>query len=947
MNIRRLTVSASIGLLACAASALTAANPNSVVAAVMAGPGIGTTQAVRQRFNEVFPGGSLIEVKGQLRRVFGRQFSTGATPHESVESFMQAWSTLWGVPFSQLEPVGPFADGGHQLELMHDANGENASFTAVYWRQQVRGVPVFRSYAWGLVTNADGFPMQLGGATLRDLGDTFPASLEGRDLGTGTLDPAVYAAGVIGDYAGAPVMSSPRYVIWAGVEADAVPPRLAVEFVADGMDAADPAARLKNLYVVDAADGTVLHSESLIMHGSVSGTVSAKVTDGFKADPCASEVAKPLPYAQVNVGGVANYTNATGAFSATYTGTGTVTVAPALTGRYFRVSEATGSANLSSAGSLNVVNGGTAAFTFNNTPAAIQTAQVNCYYESNMVRDLVLAANPSYPTIANQLSFTINTNIGNTCNAYYDGVSINFFQAGGGCNNTGFSTVVHHEYGHHVVQCGGSGQGQYGEGMGDVLSVLMSDESQLGVGFTSCSSGIRNAANGCQYSASSCSTCGSEIHACGQLLSGAIWDLRNGLRTTYPTTYRTRLANLAINSVPLHAGQSDISSDIAADFLTLDDAVSNGGNGIIADGTPNYNLIAGAFNAHGLTSPSIALLLIEFPNALPSDIDPAGGQTYDLTIRPVSSQITPGSERMMFREGTSGAFTSIALQSLGGNTYRATFPSSACSSTLQFYFQASSTGGTLITNPSTGASGPIEATSQLSSSLTLNDDFEATTTAFTTSLTLGSSKGGWVRVIPSTTNSCNGPNSRIGSLKAFVTGPLTTGCNDIDGGYTDLTSPAFDAMGADTLTLTLTTYLSNDQGANPGEDPLTIFVSNDNGASWSMVDQIFQSHGWTPRTYNLGTLITPSASMRLRIRAEDQGVGDSQVKAAVDDIVVRSVVCGAALFGDLDGDGTVGAGDLAVMLLDYGPCSGCAADLDETGIVDGGDVAILLLNFTS
>ena len=39
-----------------------------------------------------------------------------------------------------------------------------------------------------------------------------------------------------------------------------------------------------------------------------------------------------------------------------------------------------------------------------------------------------------------------------------------------------------------------------------------------------------------------------------------------------------------------------------------------------------------------------------------------------------------------------GPEPAIALQSLGGTSYRATFPASTCASTLQFYFQASSTG---------------------------------------------------------------------------------------------------------------------------------------------------------------------------------------------------------------------------------------------------------------
>jgi hypothetical protein len=41
----------------------------------------------------------------------------------------------------------------------------------------------------------------------------------------------------------------------------------------------------------------------------------------------------------------------------------------------------------------------------------------------------------------------------------------------------------------------------------------------------------------------------------------------------------------------------------------------------------------------------------------------------------------------------------------------------------------------------------------------------------------------------------------------------------------------------------------------------------------------------------------------------------------------------------------VGAGDIAVLLLDFGVCPGCPTDLDGSGEVDGGDIAFLLLLF--
>ena len=934
----------SIVLLASGATALAAVPPAALLTTTaMAVPGPGLD--IRGRFADSFPGGSLIEVRGQLRRVFGQRFSTGATPHDSVESFLMDWSTLWGVPFEQLQPIGPFDDGAHQLELMHEADGTNPSFTAVYWQQHVRGVPVFRSWVWGLAANEDSFPMVLGGGTLKDLGDEFPASLEGRDLSPSTMDPAVYAREAMNQFGAPPEMTSPRYVVWAGIDTDPMPARLAVEFVASGGGPWDPTNHRKMQFVVDADTGEILHQENQILHGAVTGTVNGKVTDGSKADACNPEVTKGLPYAGVVVGGVTNYADAAGNFNITYTGTSSVSVAPTINGRYFRIVESGGN-SLVSVSAQTVANGGSATFTFNNTPATAQTAQANCYYESNKVRDMVLAALPTYPTIANQTSFPIYTNIADVCNAYYDGASINFFSAGSGCNNTGFSSVVHHEYGHHVVNRGGSGQAAYGEGMGDCMSVLMLDEPQLGIGFYSsnCSSGIRNAANSCQYNASACSSCGSAIHSCGQLLSGTVWDLRNLLRAAYPADYRTRLARLVVNSVPMHAGQSDIAADIAADFLTIDDAVSNGGNNDIRDGTPNYNLITQAFNVHGLTAPSLALMIIELPNPVPNAVDPAGGQAFDLTIRPVSSQILAGSEKMWFREGSSGAFSAIALQKQSGDTYRATFPASTCRSALQFYFEASSTGGTAVRFPSNAPTELLSTTSQISSTMTLADDFDGTTTAFTTTGNVGPSKGGFLRTGPIIANGCNGPVIAAG--KAWVTGSLATTCNDIDGGWTEMTSPVFDGAGAETLFLNLSTFLSNDTGAFPGEDPLTISASNDGGTTWVVVDTLLESHGWTDRVYQLQQFVSPSSSMRVKIRAEDAGAGDSQVKAAIDDFAVEAVVCSSGPFGDLDGDRIVGSSDVGFLLLDFGPCAGCAADLDESGTVDSGDLALLLLSFT-
>lgn len=53
----------------------------------------------------------------------------------------------------------------------------------------------------------------------------------------------------------------------------------------------------------------------------------------------------------------------------------------------------------------------------------------------------------------------------------------------------------------------------------------------------------------------------------------------------------------------------------------------------------------------------------------------------------------------------------------------------------------------------------------------------------------------------------------------------------------------------------------------------------------------------------------------------------------------------ASCSSDLDGDGAVNSGDLAMLLLEFGAADSCSPDLDESGLVDTGDIAIMLLDF--
>ena len=936
-NVARTILIGSLALAATAFAGVTA-NQGGLGGATTNNGGVDPL-SIRERFEQAFPGGALLENGTHLRRVWGRQFSWGNSPDESVTAFMKKWSELWGVPFTQLMPVGPFQDGAHILPLGGTLE-DGADFTAVYWSQQVRGVPVFRSYVWGLVGNESNFPMVLAGGTLKNLG-SFPASMANRDLSTANLEVSAYGSDAMGQFENAPEITSPRYVVWAGVDANNAEPKLGVEFVATS-DLGDPATYQKVQFVVDADSGAVLFQESMVYQGTATAQINAISTPGTKAAACTAATTVAMPYAKATIGGTTYYADSTGKIVYPYSGTAAQTIAPSMGGKYFTVVD--NKTSLLTVASQSVADGATGTFLYNTASNQYYLSEVDSYIAANGVRDLVLSVAPSYPTIASQLGMTINNGVTGTCNAFYNGSSINFYSSGGGCNNTGYSSVVWHEYGHHIVTSGGSGNNQYGEGFGDVMGVLMSGESQLGYGFQTCSSGIRNASNTCTGTQTTCS-CGTEIHSWGQMLSGCVWDTAQLFKAAYPSDYLFRMSKLMVNSVPLHAGQSDIWTDITVDVLTLDDAVSNGGNNNIGDGSPNYARIAQGFGNHSLAAPALNLLTIT-TGTIPSTVNPAGGDQFDVTITPVTGTVQAGTQKLWCREGTSGSFTGYALTSTGGNNYKATFPAAGCNATLQFYVEAKTTTGSSVTSP---AAAPASLLSTVSitpggNAVLVSEDFTSTDGGFVVSGSPASGSGGWAWAVPSG-RGCNAPST---TSKCFITGaPSGSGvfCNDLDGGPTYLTSPVYNLSGAQAAEVSYQTFYLVSPSTTT-DDPLVTEISNNGGTTWVQMASVNSSGTWTTRKYNIGDFVTLTNNMRVRFKAQDVGTDNSLV-CGIDNFAVNTISCTVAVQGDLDGDGVVGASDIAILLLDFGPCPGgstpCPSDLDGDGDVTAGDIAFLLL----
>jgi hypothetical protein len=105
-----------------------------------------------------------------------------------------------------------------------------------------------------------------------------------------------------------------------------------------------------------------------------------------------------------------------------------------------------------------------------------------------------------------------------------------------------------------------------------------------------------------------------------------------------------------------------------------------------------------------------------------------------------------------------------------------------------------------------------------------------------------------------------------------------------------------------------------------------------------LLEESVEPGAWVEKSFRIADFATPSANVRLKFEARDLGTG-SLVEAGVDAVRIVTQAC-PPVAGDLDGNGSVGGGDLAILLGSWGGTG--PADLDGNGTVDAGDLSILL-----
>lgn len=240
-----------------------------------------------------------------------------------------------------------------------------------------------------------------------------------------------------------------------------------------------------------------------------------------------------------------------------------------------------------------------------------------------------ILGNTAQLATASAIGTTVN--IASTCNAYYTGNTINFYQAGGGCSNTAFSTVVSHEWGHGLDDRYGGITNTVAdgvsEGWGDILGMFIVDSPLLGSGFQTAGVALRRGDNNFLYPYSTTSP-----HGAGQVWMGFAWRLRERLRAAFGTPTALAISNdIVISSIVADAGTR---IDAVREVFIADDDDGN-----LLNGTPNYTHLAGAATDKAIPYPQIQVATITH-TALVSTNQTLTPRVVQATVAPLSGTIT-------------------------------------------------------------------------------------------------------------------------------------------------------------------------------------------------------------------------------------------------------------------------------------------------------------------
>jgi subtilisin-like proprotein convertase family protein len=383
--------------------------------------------------------------------------------------------------------------------------------------------------------------------------------------------------------------------------------------------------------LVDAHTGAIRSFADVNDYAAAKGGVYPVSSDGV-APGGIEQVNFPMPFAKITIGASSQTTNSSGVFSCTPNFSPATTT---LAGPYISAVDTCGAVSQSISCDNDLALGGSSG-TDCAVPAGSSAGNTHAartsFYHLNRIAEHARAWLPGVEWLQTQLTENVNLNL--TCNAFWNGASVNFFRSSANCRNSGENaSIVLHEWGHGLDENDGGGKDRPGEAYADITAFVTTHASCVGRGFRATQTcvgygdtcltctGIRDqdwdqhashtpatpagfVTNQC--TATGTGPCGREAHCESHVSAEALWDLAvrdlpaSGLdqasswQLVDKLWFKSRLGSGG-NAYNCSLPSSD-GCGAASWFTKLRTIDDDDGN--LANGTPHAAAIFAAFNRH-------------------------------------------------------------------------------------------------------------------------------------------------------------------------------------------------------------------------------------------------------------------------------------------------------------------------------------------------------------
>lgn len=624
-----------------------------------------------------------------------------------------------------------------------------------------------------------------------------------------------------------------------------------------------------------------------------------------------------MPHLQMNLNGQTYYSDENGGF-VTNINQALNNVPVSLQGRWCTIY----TNGITPSGNLNFSNG------YNTLNIPGNTKEASAYRSTSLIHDHMKDWLPSFTGL--DFSLTTNIDVAGECNAFYDGVSINFYDTGGGCNPTSLiADVVYHEYGHGINMYyynslgANFNNGAMNEGYADFWAMSLGDIAEIGKGFyTDNNEGIRRYDIDPKVYPDDIV---GEVHADGEIIAGAWYDTHLLMGGDWDATLELFVdAYPGLQATAVNGDEGQAYTDVLLDALQADDDDAD-----LMNGTPNAAEIIEGFDIHGITLFSYA----ELDHLAEEFIDAETNIEIEAEVEIVFPyNVYFEGVYLSYRFGPNENWSQILMEQ-DGDSFTALLEGKPAGTVVEYYMHVQDVFG--------GISGVTPIASNYNNNANLpfylavgvypylindSDDY-----ADFGDWELGmpgdnATTGEWEETIPVGSYSEPGnPQSAVAAPAdhsvgfagyCFLTGVSPgvdggIGENDVDGGHTTLQSPVIDLTEYENPVMEYWRWYVNapPTGANPGADWWQVEISSDGGDSWQYLENTSQQDvSWRRKVFNISDHVDLTSEFVMRFIASDSTTvgeyldGGSLVEGALDDIILYDAVAPDNSTSDLDPD---------------------------------------------